>query len=567
MWSALRARTPEPAAKSIARVSLSLPPTATMFMGRGSSVAIAPDGTRVVYTATDKGRTQLYVRAIDDMNSLPLPGTDGAANPFFSPDGQWVGFAADGALKKINLQGRTVVEIAKASNIRGEAWAPDDTILFTPSNASSLWRVSANGGTAQQFTALAEGELSHRWPQVSRNGQVVVYTIWNDTGFEGGRIAVQRLDGTGKTILVQGGGYGRIVETGTGRDYLVYAQADGLLAAPLDLDRLELTGDVRSVNDGVFANLSGGAHFAFSNTGRLVYAPGAIAEASKTLVWVDRTGKETVAAEIADLSVLMSVTRDGRRLIRMNTQGPSRDVFVHDLQTGNARRLTNGGFHGRPLLTSDEQRVIYSFGLPNFNLFWKSIDGAGEEERLSTSANAQMAESVTPDGKSLIYTEFDPVSGADIWVLSLEGTHDARPFLKTRFSEGNGHVSRDGRWIAYQSNESGRFEIYVAPYPASGKAIQVTSAGGIEPIWDDDGHELFYRADDRVMAVPLTLGAQFSAGQPRLLFTGSYLSEALFVPARDRFLLIRENGQVAAGKSLDLVVGWFDDLAAKLAPR
>ncbi|MEO7157793.1 MAG: protein kinase [Vicinamibacterales bacterium] len=567
VWSALPSRTSEPASRSITRASLPLPSGATMFMGRGSSVAISPDGTRIVYTATDKGRTQLYVRALDDMNSLPLPGTDGATDPFFSPDGQWVGFATDGKLKKINLQGRTVVDIADARNIRGDAWAPDDTILFTPNNASGLWRVPASGGKPEPFTSLAEGELSHRWPQVTPSGRAVVFTIWNDTGFEGGRIAAQRLDGSGRTILVQGGGYGRIVEAGNGRNYLVYAQADGLLAAPIDLDRLALTGDVRSISEGVFANLSGGAHFAFSNTGHLVYAPGALSEASKTLLWVDRTGKETVAAEIPDLSVLMSVTRDGRRLIRLNTQGPSRDVFVHDLQTGNSRRLTNGGFHGAPLLTSDEKRVIYTVGLPGLNLFWKPIDGGGEEERLSTSPNAQIVSSVAPDGKTMVYVEFDPVTASDLWIMSLEGKHDARPLIKTRFSEGNGSISPDGRWMAYQSNETGRFEIYLTTYPSPATPIQITSAGGVQPGWAGDGRELYYRANDRFMAVPMTLGAAVTAGEPKLMFTGNYLNEALYVPALDRFLLIRENGQEAAGKSLDLVLGWFDDLAAKVGPR
>ena len=567
LWSSLRPPALESNPRSIARVTLPLPPGATMFMGRGSSVAMSPDGSRIVFTATDKARTQLYLRALDQKNSVALPGTDGAANPFFSPDGQWVGFAADGKLKKIALQGRTVVTIADASNLRGEAWAPDDTILFTPNNASALWRVPAGGGAPQRFTTLAEGELSHRWPQVAPSGRALVFTIWNDTGFEGGRIAVQRLDGAERKVLIQGGGYGRIVETSDRRAFLVYAQADGLLAAPLDLDRLELTGAITAINESVVANLSGGAHFAFSNSGHLVYAAGTITEASKTLLWVDRTGKETVAAEIADLSVLMSVTRDGLRLIRMNTQGPSRDVFVHDLPTGKSHKLTNGGFHGRPLLTSDEQRVIYTVGLPNLNLFWKPIDGAGEEERLSTSPNAQFASSVAPDGKTMVYSEYDPVTGSDLWIMSLEGNHDARPLLKTRFSEGNGSISPDGRWIAYQSNETGRFEIYVTPYLTPGTAVQITSAGGGEPRWGREGRELYYRTNDRFMSVPMTLGPAVEAGEPRLLFTGNYLSEGLFVPSVDRFLLIREDGQESAGKTLDLVLGWFDDLNAKVAPR
>jgi serine/threonine-protein kinase len=566
-WPALFTREAAAGTRSTSRVSISLPPTATMFMSRGSSVAISPDGTRIVFTATDNARTQLYVRAIDQMNSQPLPGTDGAVDPFFSPDGQWVGFVAGGKIKKVSLQGRTVVDIADSSNPRGETWAPDDTILFTPHNASALMRVPAAGGTPQPYTTLAAGELSHRWPQVAPSGRAMVFTIWNDTGFEGGRIVAQRLDGSGRTTLIQGGGYGRIVETSDGRAFLVYAQADGLLAAPLDLDRLTLTGAVTPIDENVIANLSGGAHFAFSNSGDLVYLAGALSEAAKTLVWVDRSGKETVAAEMPDLSVLLDITRDGRRLIHLNTQGPGRDIFVRDLASGTSHRLTNGGFHGRPRLTPDDRRVIYGAGLPNLNLFWRPLDGDGEEERLTTSDHAQLVTSVAPDGKSVLFTEFDPTTAADVWQLSLDAGRATRPLINTRFSEGNADISPDGRWMAYQSNVTGRFEIYVTSYPDPGTPVQVTSAGGVRPLWNGDGRELYYQVLDRYMAVPMTLGEGVKAGEPRLLFTGRYLDEGNFVRQQQKFVFVRENGQEAAGKAINLVLGWFDDLAAKVTPR
>jgi serine/threonine protein kinase/Tol biopolymer transport system component len=566
-WSAMPLRQAAVRSRSVTRASIALPPSATMFLGRGSSVAMSPDGTRIVYVATDKARTQLYLRAVDQMNSVALPGTDGAANPFFSPDGQWVGFTADAKLKKVSLQGRTIATIIDAPNIRGEAWTPDDRILFTPNNGAPLMQVPAGGGSATGYTSLADGELSHRWPQVAPSGRAVVFTIWNDTGFEGGRVAVQRLDGSDRKVLVQGGGYGRIVETPAGRAFLVYAQGDGLLAAPLDLDRLELTAAVTSLNEAVASNLSGGAHFAFSSTGDLVYAPGTLSEAASTLLWVDRDGKEEVAAAIDDLSVLMSATRDGRRLVRLNSQGPSRDVFVHDLESGSERRLTNGGFHGRPQLTADERRVIYTAGLPNLNFFWRPIDGAGEEERLTTSPNAQFASSISPDGKTLVYAEFDPVTASDIWELSLDGGHAVRPLVKTRFSEGNASLSPDGRWMAYQSNETGRFEVYVTSYPNLDTPIRVTSAGGIRPMWNGDGRELYYRVNDRFMALPMTFGAAAKAGEARLLFAGNYLAEGQFVPGPQKFLLIREKSQEGAGRTLNLVLGWFDDLTAKATPR
>jgi Tol biopolymer transport system component len=242
---------------------------------------------------------------------------------------------------------------------------------------------------------------------------------------------------------------------------------------------------------------------------------------------------------------------------------------VQDLETGSSRRLTNGGgYHGRPQLSADERRVIYTVGLPNLNFFWRPIDGAGEEERLTTSANAQQANAVARDGKTMVFAEFDPVTGTDIWQLALDGAHEIHPLIKTRFSEGNVDISPDGRWMAYQSNETGRFEIYVTSYPTPGKPIQITSAGGVRPMWNGDGRELYYRANDRFMAVPLTYdGGEPRAGEARLLFTGNYLNEGLFVPGPQKFLLIRENGQESAGKTLNLILGWFDDLTAKVTPR
>ena len=211
----------------------------------------------------------------------------------------------------------------------------------------------AGGGTPKPYTTLAEGELSHRWPQVAPSGRAMVFTIWNDTGFEGGRIAVQRLDGSERKVLVQGGGYGRIVETPDGAPISSTRRPTACLPRRFDLDRLALTGAVTPINESVVANLSGGAHFAFSNTGHLVYAPGAITEASKTLLWVDRAGKESVAAEIAgpqraDVGHTRRPAADPVELHRDRAATSSCTIC----ETGNSRRLTNGGFHGRPLLTS-----------------------------------------------------------------------------------------------------------------------------------------------------------------------------------------------------------------------
>ncbi len=562
-WMAVQR--PQEMARTPVRVAIALPPSLTMFLGRGSSVAISPDGHTVVFTGTAEQRTQLYLRSLDRFETTALPGTTGATNPFFSPDGQWVGFSADGKLKKINLQGRTVATITDAPNIRGEAWGRDDTILFTPDNGSGISRVPAAGGTAERWSTVKEGELSHRWPQFVPGGKAVVFTIWNDTGFEGSHIAVQRLDSGEHRELIQGGGFGRVVQVDATHAYLVYAQADGLLAAPFDLDRLELTGTVRPVIDAVSTNLSGGAHYAFSPSGTLAYLPGSLAEAPKAVLSVDRTGKETPIATIPDLGAIFATTADARRMVRVNTQGPDRDLFLEDFATGRSTRITTGGLKFTLAMSPDEKRVAYAAGLPASNLYWRPIDGSGEEERLTTSPNAQFASSISPDGKLLAFTEIDSASNSGISTVSLDRDHTVRPFLQTPARESNPEFSPDGRWLAYQSSTTGRAEIYIASFPDPGTPIQVTTGGGVRPQWSRDGRELYYQINNRVMAVPITLGPQPKVGEPQSLFSGNYLGEGDFARDAGRFIMLRDNGQEAAGKTIYLVLNWFEELRSKLS--
>jgi serine/threonine-protein kinase len=227
--------------------------------------------------------------------------------------------------------------------------------------------------------------------------------------------------------------------------------------------------------------------------------------------------------------------------------------------------LTNGGFNTVPVLTPDERRIIYSSGLPNFNLFWKPIDQSRDEERLTTSPNAQVPGSVSPDGKLLTYVEYDSVTNADILVIPLDGDRTPRPFLKTRFSEGSPVISPDGRWIAYQSNASGRFEIYVSSFPEPGPPTQVTTTGGIRPVWSGNGRELFYQSNTRKMVVPVEPGPPLKFGDASMLFAGNYLGEGDLARDTGRFVMVKDNGQDAAGKTIYLVLNWFDELRAKLS--
>ena len=550
------------------RLHVELPAKNTLSLGRGSALALSPDGTTLVFVASGGGAPQLFARALDRFDSTQLPGTEGATNPFFSPDGKWVGFFAGGRLKKVALSGGQPVTVAEAPNARGESWSADDYIYFTPTSGSAVWRVSATGGNPQEITKRQKGELSHRWPHVLPDSKTLLFAVWNDTGFETGQVVAQSLTTGERRTLVTGGSYPRFLPAGNGTSgYLIYARASGLLAAPFDAARVQLTGSPVPILDGVVTNLSGGAHVSFSPSGSLTYVAGGLAEAARVVAVVDRSGAAQTLATIKGMSLYYQVSPDGKRLVRSNPAGPDRDIWIHDLERDTATRLTYGDNSSRPIWTPDGKRIAFSAGLPDANLFWKAADGTGSDERLTTSPNTQFAGAFSPDGKQLVYVEYSPTTAPDIWVLSTDGNRTTRPFLQTPFVENEVALSPDGRWLAYQSNESGRFEIYVQRFPSGGRKLQISTDGGGVPQWSRNGREIFYRNQNRMMVVavrePADSASDLQIEKPRVLFEGGY--EPVFSLTPDeRFVMIRNVREEFAPASVNVVLRWIDELRRAL---
>jgi serine/threonine-protein kinase len=432
---------------------------------------------------------------------------------------------------------------------------------------SAVWRLSASGGAPQEITKRQKGELSHRWPHVLPDNKTVLFTVWNDTGFETAQIVAQSLATGERRTLVNGGSYPRFLPAGNGTTvgYLIYARASGLLAAPFDAARVQLTGSPVPILDGVVTNLSGGAHVSFSPSGSLAYVEGGLAEAARVVAVVDRNGTAQPLATITGMSLYYQVSPDGKRLVRSNPAGPDRDIWIHDLERDTATRLTYGNNSSRPIWTPDGKRIAYSAGLPDPNLFWRAADGTGSDERLATSPNTQFAGGFTPDGKVLVYVEYSATSAWDIWVMSVEGDRTPRPFLQTPFVENEVALSPDGRWLAYQSNESGRFEIYVQPFPSGGRKLQISTDGGGTAQWSRNGREIFYRNQNRMMVVAVRpparadSTAELEIEKPRVLFEGGY--EPVFSLTPDeRFVMIRNVREEFAPASVNVVLGWIGEL-------
>jgi serine/threonine-protein kinase len=516
----------------------------------------------------------LVVRALDALDTRQLGGVALARGPFFSPDSRWVGFFESGELKKISITGGTAVTLCPAiGGSRGASWGDDNTIVFaTGDPATGLRRVSADGGESVVLTTpdAARNEEDHLFPSILPGGRGVLFTITAPGSLENAQVAVLDSRSGAQKTLVRGGSHPEYVESG----HLVYASAGALRAVPFDPARLELAGDPVPVVEQVLISANGAANYAVSRQGTLVYVPaGMTLQTPRSLVWVDRTGREApLKAPVRGYSS-PRVSPDGTR-VAVGSEG---DIWIWDLTREALTRLTaDPGLKQQPVWTLDSRRVIFASsraGEPN--LYVKAADGTGAVERLTTSANPQVPNSVTPDGTRVVIYEIAPKTARDLVVLPLPGASESREtrLIQTAFDEWNADVSPNGRFIAYQSNESGRPEIYVRPFPAvdAGRWV-VSTSGGTAPVWAKNGRELFYLdAANALTATPVqTSGSTFSAGLPVKLFDSAYsvmIGQRQYDVSSDgkRFLMLKDKptgDQPPAG--IVVVLNWFDDLNRSL---
>ena len=546
----------------VTRTVIALPPD-QQLAGGGSqvNVALSHDGKQLAYVASrGAGPQQLFLRALDGLEARPIPGTEGAVSPFFSPDDQWVGFFTPSGLKKVSVNGGAAVTLAGAGGPRGASWDTPGTIIFSPENNSALQQVSDQGGSPQALFQLEKDENSQRWPDVLPGGKAIVF----GANMQNTEVAVQQV-GTGKRkTLVQNAIFPRYAASG----HLIYVQGTTLMAVPFDPERLETKGAAVPVAEGISLTNSNGADYCFSTTGTLLYVSGGIAAAQRKLVWVNRNGTEQILAAAPGDYDNPRVSPDGHHVaLELGAQ-----VWIYDLSRDTLTRFTfEGNSNADPAWTPDGKRISFRSTKDGpVNIYWKLADGSGGGERLTTNQFTQIPESWSPDGKFLAFHENNPTTKKDIWVLRLSD-RKAEPFLRTPFNEGGPVFSPDGRWIAYIPDESGRPEIYVQPYPGPGGKWQISTEGGSEPAWNRNGRELFYRTGNKMMAVEVTTQPTFSAGKPKLLFEGQYLSVQTGLtntaydvsPDGQRFLMVKEIGRTVSTTQINVVQNWFEELKQK----
>jgi serine/threonine-protein kinase len=505
----------------------------------GSAAVLSHDGQALAFVARKDGdpTAQLWIRRLDQLQATPLAGTENAHDPFWSPDGQWVGFFANGRMKKIALSGGAAVTLCDAPQPRGGTWADDGTIVFTPtaSNGANLMRVSSAGGQPEPLIPLARGETTQRWPQWLPGGKAILFTSHStvSANYDEADIVVQALPDGPRTIVQHGGYWGRYVSSG----HVIYVHAGTLMSVAFDLDRLEPHGPPVPVVENVRANPgTAGAQVSVSNNGTLVYLSEG-APAVTPLDWMDRDGKFTTLRATPALWSNPQFSPDGRRLALELADGKQTHIWIYELPRDIVTRLTfDAAAEGRPVWTPDGRRIVFTrnSGKGASNLYWQYADGTGQVQRLTDSANNQWPASWHPTGKFLAFVENIPQTTEKVMILPMDGDDTsgwkpgkAKPYLDTLnkfIAEDTPMFSPDGRWIAYVSDESGLREVYVRPFPGPGGKSQISTGGGNSPTWSRARQELFYgTADSRIMVMPYTVdGDSFRTEKPRLWSEGRY---------------------------------------------
>ncbi len=539
-------------------------------------VRLSPDGSQLFVTAMVGRREEVLRRPFDEVRMAVIAGAGqgeqgtGNSRPFVSPDGQWVAYARQGKLRKVRVEGGPAVDLA-AAEWAGGSWGRNGRLVYTRAYNTGLWIVSEGGGDDHMLTApdTARGELGHWWPQILPDGDHVLFTAYR-TPIERATIEVLSISSGKRDVVFTGGVFGFYVPTG----HLLYAVGETIRAIPFDLDRLAVTGAALPVVDSVAMNpTDGAAAFDVSENGTLAYLPVSSYVKETELVLVDRRGNESRALPASDRYDHPRLSPErGRIAVDIRSANSLGDVWVFQVGRAGGLRLTaEGGRDFGPEWTPDGRELIYSSEHPFFDLYHRAADASRPAEPLLTGGFDRYPGSVSADGRLFAFSLAAP--GGELWTVQLRGPPAPARYFANGFNLAHPTLSPDGRWMAYDSDESGRVEVYAQSYPnPSVKRWNVSPANGSEPMWTRGGRELVYRKGDSVMAVSVDL-ENGRSGPPRALFAGPYPDNPGWTRPRsydvsrdgERFLMMKLPAEQSRPR-IAVVLNWFAELRAKV-PR
>ena len=562
----------------VMRYDIQLPAKTSLALAQFPPLAISRDGSMVAFVGASEGGTRLYLKRRDEPEVRALAGTERAADPLFSPDGRWLMFSAGRDLEKMMI-GSGPTPVAPIQDDRGAAWLDDGSIVYSPNAGGGLMRLPAGGGQPQALTTLdvQHDERSHRWPVALPGGKAVLFIVgvnaspddYNNSDVD----AVIVATGERRKVMT-GASFVKYVPTG----HLVFMRNGAINAVRFDPDRLTVSGTPAPIVEGVAGDVTtGAAAFGAADDGTLVYAVGGagVNGNRRVLVWADRSG----AAEPIDLPPAFyndqRISPDGSRFAVIVGASGSGDVWIFDVVRKTFTRLTFDRNAATPVWSADGRNVLYAAVAPNnhTSFYSKPVDGSRERERVGAVDGRSFLQLVNRAGDALMFVTMGGLNRVgDIIAMSVPDGRQT-PIIATGADEFSGAASPDGRWLAYQSNESGRYEVYVTDRTGAGGRWQISTAGGEEPHWSADGSEIFYRVDDRLMHVVVLSREPFRAGTPQKLFDGIYNVRSDtgvsydVDPKTGRFLMTRlaDAAAAAPASSLKIVLNWFEDLRRVLA--
>jgi serine/threonine-protein kinase len=559
-----------PSAPPPVRFVLAVPNDQRFELSLARPFAISSDGRRIVYAALKDGGRTLVSRAVDELESHPIAGTEGAATPAISPDGRWIAFRVAGTVRKVPIGGgpSSVLTSLTFADRRGLAWLSNDELVVpapTKGGATSLWRLSAAGGPLRPFTKIdsSANEASQAMPVPIPDLGLVLYSSFpSGLSVTNGRIAVARI-ADGRTTILDVAGSNAI---GIAFGHLLYVREDGaIMAVPFDPKAIRVTGDPIPLLQGV---RRAGDRTALSASGTLVYMAGG---GMGQIVRVDERGVATPLIADKGSYAHPRFSPDGRRLAVDVVSAGGVDIWTYDVASGTSTRLTSARDNDRPEWTPDGKRVLYlsSQDAATYSVWWQPADGSTAAEELYRGTRTVREATLLNDGRTLVVRLDTPDNQRDINIVSLAKPAEPAPLVTTAADELMPRVSPDGKWLAYQSNESGQYEIYVRPFPGGGSRTTVSNAGGTEPLWSRDGCRLFYRNGSQLVAAGCSTSPSFAVTSREILFSGNFDLHAFHpnydvAPDGHHFAMISSGN---AEPQVVVVANWLEELRQRLGKR
>jgi serine/threonine protein kinase len=546
-----------------------------LALGPFSSFAISPDGSQIVYTVNQTNARMLYIRDINSYEAKPIPGTEGALSPCFSPDGKWLAFWSDEIMKKTLISGGPVTVIFNTTRVATHPlpylfWGTDNEIYFSLGIAGGIYRVPSDGGQPEPIANTDEnkGQGSYRWPVLLPDGNNLMFTAEAVSGIASSRIMVRSLkNGTTKTIA-NNAEYANYVKPG----YILFIRNNALYASKFDLGDLSLKGSLVPVLTNVTTiSQTGQAEFSLSNTGTLLYLPGTTITDDRNLAWVDHSGRILKSTDLHQPIEDFDISPDGKK-VAVTIEGAAWNIWIYDIERNTLSPLTYGTDARDPKWTPDGKTILFdSFQDGSYGLFSLLLDNSAKEKRLMKSNYFVAPYSVSPDGKYVAYAQGDSVNNMNIGLKELEGNAPPKLITAAPFYQEFPMFSSNGKYMAYASDESGKKEVYVISLNGAGSKIPISTNGGDSPFWSRDSKYLYYYEfqGKKLMQVPVNFSSGFSAGSPKEVFSIPIWDNTIRpfeeIPGTQNFMILKAEDSGNSRNSLNVILNWNEELKNKLA--